>query len=282
MPSFSARCHFPKAISSSRLDQHDMQGRDANRFVAPVRLEDWNRLNSTFQAISGYYLDDLSETSGPLPEKVTEASSPRASFRSWASRPRWAASSLRRKNTGAAPMPSLISYGFWQRRFHGAPDVIGKKLHIGSLRLLHRRRHARIVPVSQPRRRPLGSQRSRRALCATPRCHMVHRHRPDEARRHDAAGHTPISTPCKRSSASNSPSPTANSPSTSTPLKEIIVGGVRSSLWLLYGSVSLLLLIACSNIAALLLARTAEREHEISIRFSLGASRIAIIVPAAH
>jgi putative ABC transport system permease protein len=38
-----------------------------------VRLEDWNRVNSSFQAISGYYLDDLSETSGPLPEKVTEA-----------------------------------------------------------------------------------------------------------------------------------------------------------------------------------------------------------------
>ena len=63
-----------------------------------------------------------------------------------------------------------------------------------------------------------------------------------------------------------------------TPLKEVIVGGVRSSLWLLYGSVTLLLLIACSNIAALLLARTAEREHEVSIRFSLGASRSAIVL----
>jgi predicted permease len=61
------------------------------------------------------------------------------------------------------------------------------------------------------------------------------------------------------------------------PLKETVVGGVRDSMWLLYGSVSLLLLIACSNIAALLLARTADREHEISVRFSLGASRSAIV-----
>jgi putative ABC transport system permease protein len=61
------------------------------------------------------------------------------------------------------------------------------------------------------------------------------------------------------------------------PLKENTVGGVRRSLWVLFGSVSLLLLIACTNIAALLLARTAERGREIAIRFSLGASRASII-----
>jgi predicted permease len=73
------------------------------------------------------------------------------------------------------------------------------------------------------------------------------------------------------------PKPDAELIVTAEPLKETIVGGVRSSLWLLYGSVSLLLLIACSNIAALLLARTAEREHEISVRFSLGASRRSVV-----
>jgi putative ABC transport system permease protein len=60
-------------------------------------------------------------------------------------------------------------------------------------------------------------------------------------------------------------------------LKETTVGGVRGSLWMLFGSVSLLLLIACTNIVALLLARAAQRQHEISVRFSLGASRATIL-----
>jgi putative ABC transport system permease protein len=61
------------------------------------------------------------------------------------------------------------------------------------------------------------------------------------------------------------------------PLKEQTIGQVGRSLWVLFGSVSLLMAIACTNIAALMLARTREREREISVRFSLGASRGALI-----
>src|SRR6202000_2662303 len=60
-------------------------------------------------------------------------------------------------------------------------------------------------------------------------------------------------------------------------LKETAVVGVRQSLWILFGSVSLLLLIACTNIVSLLLARATQRQHEIAVRYSLGASRSAII-----
>jgi putative ABC transport system permease protein len=64
---------FPHGDELMLLKQINTRRKEPVSFVAPLRLEDWNRLNSTFQAITGYYTENDSETSGELPEKVTHA-----------------------------------------------------------------------------------------------------------------------------------------------------------------------------------------------------------------
>jgi putative ABC transport system permease protein len=267
---------FPDADQLVRLEQYNPKVASPNTFVSPVRLEDWNRLNSTFQAISGYYTEDESETSGALPEKITRALVAPRFLQVWGISPALGRDFAPEEQRFGGPTGVMISDRLWRRRFNAAPDAVGKELRFGTYSYTV----IAVLPASflfPDRDVDLWSSVPLDGPYAQARIltwyTVIGRLKPavtlDQARANLATVQAQLGR--------QFPQTDADLAVGIQPLKEITVAGSRRSLWILFGSVSLLLLIACTNIVALLLARATQRQHEISVRFSLGAPRGAIV-----
>ncbi len=262
---------------SGRLMQVSQTSATAsNTLVAATRLEDWNRLAGAFQSMTGSYSQDDSELSGELPEKLNHALVAPRFLRTLGVSPQLGRDFTPEEERFGGPDAVLISDRLWRRRFGASPSVIGKALRFS-------RSSVPIIGVMPPsfhipdRDVDLWTISAPEAPYAQDRSstwfRVIGRLKPGVTVEQGRASLATVQANLGR----QYPKTDAKLRTEVEPLKEVTVGGVRKSLVILFGSVTLLLLIACINIAALLLSRAAARRREIAVRFSLGASRGSVV-----
>ena len=182
------------------------------------------------------------------------------------------------------PERVMLSYGYWQRRFGGDRSVIGRNITIDS-------RPREIVGV-MPKGfqfvdadfdlvRPLGFERDKLILAGFG-FHGIARLKPGATIAEANADITRM-LPIWMDSWSNGPGSNPHIYETwkitpmIRPLKQEVIGNVGELLWVVMGTIGLVLLIACANVANLMLVRVEARRQELAVRAALGAGWTRIV-----
>ena len=184
-----------------------------------------------------------------------------------------------------SPNTVVLTYGYWQRRFGGDPGVIGRTLAMDSqswdiIGVMPQRFH--VVGGAQPdvitpsrfdRKQVTVGGYFRRSVARLKPGVTLEQANADVRRLIPIAIDSfPLGPGTSRQQVEN----TRLAPAL-RPLKQDVVGDAGNVLWILMGTIAMLLLIACANVANLVLVRTEGRRHELMVRAALGAgwSRIA-------
>ena len=249
--------------------------------VAPVRLDDWNRMNRGFDAIAGSYSENLTEISGSEAERLTgRRVSPRY-FSVFGSKAILGRTFTPEEEVFGGPLSVIISHGLWTRRYRQSADVVGQRLIFKGQGNPPEDRAYTIVGVMPPE---FGNPQIDVWMPAQLAPFMMQLR---DARFFSGVGRLKPGVTIAQAQqdlvnvqqqlARQFPKTDKDWSAMVGSLKEAQVGSYREPLVFILSAVSLLLLIAVANIAGLMLSQLQTREREMAIRNSIGATRAQVV-----